>query len=253
MCGGLGEPTLYKDIFKLLPYFKKHNPNIRLNISSNGSTRDPNWWEELAKILDDKDDVTFGIDGIDEIHNIHRTSDYRTILRNMEAFIEAGGVAHWQTIVFKHNQHQIEEMGRIANAMGATYEPKMSGFYDKGFEKPTIDVGARPSFIYKTRRKTEDLNFEEEEKCDLIYGRPFISVKGYFLPCPFLRTYDEFSEHQMLTDPKFFIKFYQYEKDLNIANNTFEEIIKSPFFDWVNANRINLSTCIKYCGACNIK
>ena len=33
-------------------------------------------------------------------------------------FIEAGGVAYWDMLVFKHNEHQIEEVRQLAKNMG---------------------------------------------------------------------------------------------------------------------------------------
>ena len=39
-------------------------------------------------------------------------------MENAEAFISAGGRARWDFIVFKHNQHQVEEAEKLANKMG---------------------------------------------------------------------------------------------------------------------------------------
>ena len=35
-----------------------------------------------------------------------------------EAFIAAGGSAHWDMLVFKHNQHQVDECEELARLMG---------------------------------------------------------------------------------------------------------------------------------------
>ena len=36
----------------------------------------------------------------------------------MKWYIKAGGVARWEFLVFKHNQHQIEEARQLANELG---------------------------------------------------------------------------------------------------------------------------------------
>lgn len=252
LCGGLGEPTLHKDFVRLMEYFKKGNPNIHLSISTNGSTHTKEWWYDLAKILNSNDEVTFGIDGIEETHKIHRSSDYKTVLENIKYFISGGGVANWQTIVFKHNQHQLDDMQKIATTIGANFEPKMSGFYNETFENPTIEVDARPSFVHKTRKVSEDACFDKEEKCDLIYKRPFLSVKGFLYPCPFLRAYDELNGNQVLVDPKFLIEFLKNKKDLSIKENSYDKIVASKLYNWVLENRAKLKTCKTYCGVCDL-
>jgi hypothetical protein len=39
-------------------------------------------------------------------------------MRNAEAFITAGGEAHWDFIVFEHNEHQVDEARNLAIKMG---------------------------------------------------------------------------------------------------------------------------------------
>ena len=39
-------------------------------------------------------------------------------MANAKAFIEAGGKARWKMIVFKHNEHQIDEAKLLAKDMG---------------------------------------------------------------------------------------------------------------------------------------
>ncbi len=252
LCGGLGEPTLHDNFMELISYFKDNKDNIRINISTNGSTHSKDWWVSLSKYLNEKDDVTFGIDGLEDTHKLHRSSDFKKIIDNMSAFISGGGKANWQTIVFKHNQFQLEEIKKIANDVGANFEPKMSGFYNDVFQMPTIDISARPSFVHQTRRKEKDRKCEDEEKCDLLYKRPFLSVLGYLFPCPFLRNYEELKEYNLLTDSKFFIEFLKNKEKLNIRKNSYENIVSSDLFNWVLCNRSNLKTCQTYCGVYKI-
>jgi hypothetical protein len=39
-------------------------------------------------------------------------------MRNVKAFLEAGGNAEWDYIVFRHNEHQVEQARRLAKDLG---------------------------------------------------------------------------------------------------------------------------------------
>ena len=39
-------------------------------------------------------------------------------MQNAKTYISAGGVAEWKYIIFKHNEHQVNEAEKLANGMG---------------------------------------------------------------------------------------------------------------------------------------
>ena len=47
-----------------------------------------------------------------------RRTDWKTVMRSAESFIEAGGHAEWDFLVFRHNEHQVEEARELAANMG---------------------------------------------------------------------------------------------------------------------------------------
>jgi hypothetical protein len=54
-------------------------------------------------------------------------------MSNAEAYIAAGGSAHWDMLVYKHNQHQVDACEQLARDMGFTwFRAKVSkrGFTD---------------------------------------------------------------------------------------------------------------------------
>ena len=69
MCGNLGDPIIAQDCLEILQYIKGINPNIKLSMHTNGSARDIEWWQDLAKT---GTRVVFGIDGIGEKHSVYR-------------------------------------------------------------------------------------------------------------------------------------------------------------------------------------
>ena len=55
-------------------------------------------------------------------------------MQNAQAFIEAGGSAHWDMLVYRHNQHQVDECEQLARDMGFKwFRAKVSrrGFTDR--------------------------------------------------------------------------------------------------------------------------
>ena len=104
LCGVYGEPICNSDLKKIIKYFYASNPNIKIDIYTNGGLYDEEWWRDLASIMNDYNGtVIFGIDGIDSIHSLHRCNvDINIVMKNAKSFINAGGYAQWDFIAFKH-------------------------------------------------------------------------------------------------------------------------------------------------------
>ncbi len=116
LCGNYGDPVAAQDTLESLKYFKETNPQIQLSLFSNASARAAVWWRELATLTKD---VHFAIDGLSDTNSIYRRgTQWEVIMRNAQAFIDAGGRAIWDYIVFRHNEHQIEEAQELAKKMG---------------------------------------------------------------------------------------------------------------------------------------
>ena len=45
-------------------------------------------------------------------------SNFKTIMKNAKAFINAGGNARWDYLIFDHNEHQIDEAKVLAKKLG---------------------------------------------------------------------------------------------------------------------------------------
>lgn len=120
MCGNFGDPAACKESLKIYRYFRKHNPNITLGMNTNGSLRSIAYWQELASIFNQTYDyVVFSIDGLEDTNHIYRiNSNWNKLIENVKNFIDAGGIAHWDMLVFKHNEHQLEECIDLARELG---------------------------------------------------------------------------------------------------------------------------------------
>jgi MoaA/NifB/PqqE/SkfB family radical SAM enzyme len=119
-CGNLGDPLLAKDCLEIFQYISENTPDsCTMSIHTNGSLRTEIWWQNLAKALGSRGQVVFGIDGLEDTHSIYRrNTSFDKIIKNAKSFIEAGGRARADTIVFKHNEHQVEQIESFLKKLG---------------------------------------------------------------------------------------------------------------------------------------
>jgi tetratricopeptide (TPR) repeat protein len=119
LCGNFGDAMVSNTTLPALDYFHRMGVD-HLWMYTNGSGRTPDWWRQLAKILNKPGDlVIFAIDGLADTNHIYRrNTNWNRIMESVEAFIGAGGKAEWQYLVFEHNQHQVEEARALARRLG---------------------------------------------------------------------------------------------------------------------------------------
>ena len=104
MCGNYGDPIVAQDTLIIYQYFRGLNTEMKLSMNTNGSTRDANWWQELARIFGKRGEVKFGLYGMRDTHHIYRQgTDWEKIIENAQNFIKAGGQAVWEFIIFQHS------------------------------------------------------------------------------------------------------------------------------------------------------
>ena len=120
MCGVYGDPAAAKHTLDIYRWFRQLNPNITLGMNTNGAIQNTFWWHELGRMFDQpRDYVVFSIDGLEDTNATYRRGvDWRKLMANAQAYIEAGGFAHWDMLVYRHNQHQVEECEQVARDMG---------------------------------------------------------------------------------------------------------------------------------------
>jgi len=119
MCGNLGDPIVARDTLEIFKYFREHNTKMWLSMNTNGGAKNEAWWRELAQVFDRMGAVIFSVDGLRDTNHIYRQGVvWDNVERNMRAFIDAGGRARWDFLIFEHNQHQVEQAEALANEWG---------------------------------------------------------------------------------------------------------------------------------------
>ena len=116
-CGNYGDVCADSQFLDCVEYLR--NNDIKLTIYTNGSIRSTKWFEYLAKLLSDKCKVIFAIDGLKDTNKLYRVnSNFDQVIANAKSFIDAGGNARWDYLIFEHNEHQVEEAKQMASDMG---------------------------------------------------------------------------------------------------------------------------------------
>ena len=123
MCGVYGDPAAAKYTLDIYRWARQLNPNITLGMNTNGAIQNTFWWHELGSMFHRPlDYVVFSIDGLEDTNATYRRGvDWPKLMANADAYISAGGSAHWDMLVYRHNQHQVEECEQLARDMGFSW------------------------------------------------------------------------------------------------------------------------------------
>jgi len=177
MCGNYGDPAAGKHTLNIYQEFRKLNNRIVLGMNTNGALQNTLWWHELGRIFNQSQDyVVFSIDGLEDTNSTYRVNvNWSKLMANVEAFVSAGGSAHWDMLVYRHNQHQVDACKQLARYMGFRwFRAKVSkrGFSDR-LEQP---IGWNNTRITGTTIDCHALNEQSA----------FIDAQGRLSPCCWL-------------------------------------------------------------------
>jgi len=253
MCGNLGDPCVSNYAIEGFRSFRNANPKIWLGMNTNGGARLDYFWEDLADI---DVVVTFSIDGLEDTNHLYRQKvKWERVMENVKAFINRGGRAKWDFIVFKHNEHQVEEARQLAMDMGfekfqvkktgrffstVTHEGKEShqamgrkGEETQKLEKPDnkyINTALKKEHELIAEHGSMDAYYDETSiKCKAIEkSEIFVTAEGHVFPCCWTagqqyKWYWEPCEApiwKLIGDPN----------NISLRKHTIQEIVEGPFF-----------------------
>jgi pyruvate-formate lyase-activating enzyme len=111
--GAISEPTLHPEFLDYFRYLKSRN--IYVELFTNGSIHNTDFWEEVARILDNTDQVHFTICGsTQELHEKYRVnSKLSKILENAEALRSVKPIDYCQFIRFVYNENDEENIKKF--------------------------------------------------------------------------------------------------------------------------------------------
>jgi MoaA/NifB/PqqE/SkfB family radical SAM enzyme len=272
-CGNFGDPIVNHHLIDMCDIAATANPNIVLRIHTNGGARTQEWWQDLAAVMPKNHVVIFGIDGLEDTHHLYRVgTTYENVIRNAQAFIDAGGTAEWVFIKFKHNEHQVDIARQRAKELGFArftvknstrfMEPKFAVLDKQGrtqyhLEPPTdnrvilIDVNMIGKF--RTWMNTAEIDCYVQGNREV-----YIDAHKTLFPCCFLAStpYNYIEPGSVISPIKEQIldQYHELVADLgslNLIERSMQEIIDSPAWQTTWAKYWNdkkLITCARTCG-----
>ena len=212
-CGSYGDPIVHPDFLNILRDFRKKNPKLWLYIHTNAGVHNADWWTELAEIINGYGKIDFGIDGLEDTNHLYRRGvKFDTAINNASAFIKAGGKAQWNWLVFKHNEHQIDQARMLSGILGfekilfrgtgrflnhSTLEEKETWDVVPQKEQPyQLEVTTLDEYRNSSMQRLGELKQEYTDirdyfdttviKCDACVGNKVaITSEGLVLPCNF--------------------------------------------------------------------
>lgn len=275
-CGNFGDPILNKDLLEMCRYSTEINSNLNIRIHTNGSAKSTEWWSNLAKALPKVHNLVFALDGLADTHHIYRVgTNFNTILKNARAFIDAGGIAEWCYIRFKHNEHQVEEARQMAKDYGFNsfvlknssrfiLEPKFKVIDKEGNTKyhlePASDtpmkfIDKKAIANYKEIVKQADIKCMAKEQREV-----YIDAHYSVFPCCWLSTlpytYRDMDEmylvgQEMVSQYHDLVSSLGGLDNLNAIKKPLNEIIDSYEYQTVwdtYWNEKKLIKCVRMCG-----
>lgn len=177
MCGNYGDPAANHQTLAIYRWFRQKNPNIVLGMNTNGALQTTFWWHELAQILNQsRDYVVFSIDGLEDTNDRYRVGvNWQKLMHNIQAFIAGGGAAHWDMLVYRHNEHQVERCQELARDMGFKW------FRAKVSKRPLVN-----RLEFPVGWQTPNLTFKNI-RCHALQEKSiYIDAQGRVSPCCWL-------------------------------------------------------------------
>jgi len=155
--GNYGDPMMNPNIVELTQLFSSSS------VTTNGSCGRVETYSNLAR-LDVQ--MTFSIDGLEDTNHIYRQDVvWDKVMERARAFIDAGGIAHWKFVVFKHNVHQIQRADSLSKKMGfASFEV----INDERNHGPILDnTGKEVGWLLPHNRSAEPYEYDIEHDLNL--------------------------------------------------------------------------------------
>jgi len=286
MCGNLGDPIVAQDTLEVFQYFREHNPTMWLSMNTNAGARDEAWWTELAQVYGRMGAVIFSVDGLRDTNHIYRQNVvWDNVERSMRSFINAGGRARWDFLIFQHNEHQVAEAETLANAWGCErFIKKKSGRFITSDLKPKNEhqainrKGLNTQKLEKpTQVQNQNLALLKQKEIEKSYGSManyldkcsvnckvakqgsiFVTAEGLLMPCCWTagRMYKWWHPDPRVEQIWDHIDFAGGKQGINIIDNDIKtvvngKLIKSISGSW-NKESIaegKLGVCAQKCGS----
>ena len=197
-CGTIDDPLMHPELLEFLD-FASTVGSYNIMLHTNASLRNVAYWKQLAQVLKKhrQHTVKFSVDGLEDTNHLYRqNTTWSKIMENARAFIQEGGRASWQYLIFPWNEHQLMTAKTLSVEMGF-YEfvsrHDRSQVTSWGLEsiQNTKLKNRQSNLDYKINVNDINKRFKESLKDDIkcnnqTYKMYFISFDSKLWPCCFL-------------------------------------------------------------------
>lgn len=219
LCGNYGDPIYHPEFIEMVAELKTRRAN--LTITTNGSYKKQDWWQQLAQQLSESDTVMFSVDGTPENFTQYRENgDWKSIKQAMEVCVSAKCNTVWKYIPFSYNQNDIETTKELSDSMGIdTFKVEYSSRFDDQTQHlmPSEQlIGAKWS-AQTEWKKQNSTTYVIDPKCKNGVEH-YITADGFYSPCCFI------------ADHRFYYKtqFGKQKKHYDIHKLTLSQILTEP-------------------------
>jgi MoaA/NifB/PqqE/SkfB family radical SAM enzyme len=264
--GNCGDILNHYDPIGLATLF--HNVN-KLVFTTNGGIRNTEYFKSLAAFTNLE--IIFSIDGLIDTNHLYRqNTSFTKIIDNAKAYINAGGKAIWKFIVFKHNEHQIDEAKNLANDIGfiefkieytdrswyhgnkwPVYNNNVYQFdlepatlinqkFDLESDLTNLSNNLKELYLKYNANKSKIVCPAAQEK------RIYIEHLGHVIPCCML-SLDFWKKNY---NSMFFDKLLSNRNEINLKQNTLSTILSSNFYQNVLPKSLEtkpMPKCLFFC------
>jgi len=221
-CGSIDDPLMHPKFLDILQYIT--NAGKKVIVQTNGSLRAPDYWKQIALILSQHKGsyVKFSIDGLQDTNHLYRRgSNFQKIIDNATAYINSGGKAQWQYVVFPWNEHQVEEARQLSKDLG---------FASFRYRHDRSDIENRLAYK-KNNTNWDKLAKEQEVNCYAATEQQFfITHEGLVWPCCFLHNAQYLLTARLQEFKNRFDLNYRPNWN-NLYYNKFDDIINHEFYN----------------------
>ena len=257
--GCFGDPLMHPQILQIL----KNGEGLYQEVQTNASLQTQKFWKESAKIENLR--MWFHLDGLHDTNHLYRRlTDWKKIERNAKTFLDAGGKGSWVFIVFKHNEHQVEEARELSKQWGFDefivkktarkfsnnkLEASAEVWTPNGVETITYEPPENPEYI-------AEVLFSDVEQIPIdCYsekrGTYYITCESEVYPCCVIGKEAFHNKHLNKTNIDKMFDYIDFDVVLS-KNNTFNNVIdnyniKEDLFK-LNWQERKFKHCIQRCG-----
>lgn len=236
---------------------------------TNGFLRDNAYYEHLAEVMKGNENrgLEFAIDGLEDTYNIYRkNSNFNIVMEHVKAFINAGGNARWNVILFDHIAHQKQDIIQRAKDMGfksmnikkvVRSSPMNRNYYKNLYERKYFEEDEFGNLLDEYRTYE---NYTNHCKINCLFkdmGQLYIDHQMSLWPCTIIAGVPFYQmDNDHLLKKQILDLFKKYGEGFNsLKTKTIDEVLNHPWFQselessWCsNLDEGKLLTCTKSCG-----